>query len=1535
MRRTLKGLQITGVQLAYEENLIDLEHADDIVLIFEEKEKAQVSLDELTKVIPSFVIAFVILAYSTFSLSPMESSVICAPQDPQVYFQVHWKIKRRQVVTPSTVVCTLGGRGSAPLSIYAPGFGWATALLQDESIVAAGEGGLSGERIEDASAKIPMVHAVPDLHVSESVAAELALQDEQSLLAARKLVLLVDLDETVLHTTNDPQAYRYKNVSRYCLPGSPLVYHTSFRPHLKAVLDRLSKYYQMHICTFGNRMYAHQLAGMIDPKRRYFSHRILSRDECFNPVTKSANLKALFPRGLNLVCIIDDRGEVWEWSPHLIQVKPYRFFQDACDTKHFAWSSPSGRQEKLPSVSESVAVSSPPVTSETTESVKTNGTDPPAACSTQLPSEPVDEAASQPKTHLTSDSQIDEIPAASDDSSPKTEGDKPERDGCTESPLKSVVEADPEPDSPPPSEETHVPVTPEELFEAADGNYLLRLQDILISLHRSYFREYDRWRARKASVNTRMVRQRDDTCDQESSSPSLSSSPSSPLPSSDHQHTETGCVPNLAHIIAQHRANVLGPDCHITLSGLAPSHLPERCFAARIARNLGAVLHGGLRLPSPQSVPVSEESVGVTQSTHKEHSASPVKNLEHEDLVHPPGPRNVYTTHLIACRRGTEKHNAATEFLRTWPSDVSAPPLHIVSPHWLWACHFHWTRFPESDFPLVHDYHPSEFDPELEPAPGTFRCDSTPRLDVSMVQSALESIRAERKLDKQRKHEQHRRRRHSGSSAHVAPPKRHRTYSSQDHNASQSLEPADTNQITPSGEQESKVDKESGSSSPSLSSSEDEQKQPQTRDASRQDSAEIASQDSAAAIVPNPKGHTVDLTEFHKTEEPPHGSGTLVEIRDADEGTEDETLDYVLPGDTVEDEDEEEEGTTESETAIESNLSAFLPPPKALILADNPLLHLPPQATSQMLAEIEDAVMEEDTEKAASVPVEAELFDPAKLGVCNTDSSLSSSEQDVTEEGAEQVEDMIQLHEEDRIPAQRPRIRRSRSPMRRVDPVELDQRALQCQVQRELLLRRRCRASPEETRKIDRKLHRLDAYLRREDWRRRSADDLAFAKSSAQERNQWLLVSLHDESCFDCHLMNRDVWKDPRVYQTVKKNFTFLQISVDSPEGFRFRSRYSYVTSASHIAVLDPTTGEQKVMWMHLKDPNTVNEVLTTKPFDGFYPTTGEQKVMWMHLKDPNTVNEVLTEFLRHNKTPIPSGSSVSGNRRPAETDADPCVTTLYPLKRPRTEQAVGDSSSLLSRVAAVSSQIDEKGSNSIGSQPSCSRSSPLSRIDATNNPLDLTEEEQLQLAIEASKAETTVSSRLPSSKSRTKCSDVDRSAPWAASDADDELIVLTDDETDSSVEEDGRDPECFIYDPDTPRAASVSTTAMISGRRPLHPTSGSCPVPSTVSMSTASFAPAPPTSHSTLLPLPVPGPNEDVMELVVRLPSGEREILRLSSNLQLQVLREHFNSRGFPHSRYEFVRLYPRTSLSSLPDKTRLDEAGLSKKDTVFLQEI
>jgi len=41
--------------------------------------------------------------------------------------------------------------------------------------------------------------------------------------------------------------------------------------------------------------------------------------------------RALFPCGDSLVCIIDDREDVWSFVPNLIHVKPYHFFQHTGD----------------------------------------------------------------------------------------------------------------------------------------------------------------------------------------------------------------------------------------------------------------------------------------------------------------------------------------------------------------------------------------------------------------------------------------------------------------------------------------------------------------------------------------------------------------------------------------------------------------------------------------------------------------------------------------------------------------------------------------------------------------------------------------------------------------------------------------------------------------------------------------------------------------------------------------------------------------------------------------------------------------------------------------------------------------------------------------------------------------------------------------------------------------------------------------------------------------------------------------------------
>ncbi|KAK4475398.1 hypothetical protein MN116_002457 [Schistosoma mekongi] len=169
------------------------------------------------------------------------------------------------------------------------------------------------------------------------------------------------------------------------------------------------------------------------------------------------------------------------------------------------------------------------------------------------------------------------------------------------------------------------------------------------------------------------------------------------------------------------------------------------------------------------------------------------------------------------------------------------------------------------------------------------------------------------------------------------------------------------------------------------------------------------------------------------------------------------------------------------------------------------------------------------------------------------------------------------------------------------------------------------------------------------------------AELAAQEKHRWLLVSVHDEGCFECHLLNRDVWKDPKIYQLIKRHSIFLQIPVDSPEGLRFRSSYSYVQSASHIAILDPFTGEQKMMWTHLNDPKIVYDVLSqflqhttlTKPNNGYgiIANTIDQSSSTISSNNNNSINlsgnsgTNLTNFNDHFTNSLPQ----TGMRRSAD----------------------------------------------------------------------------------------------------------------------------------------------------------------------------------------------------------------------------------------------------------------------------------------------
>ncbi|XP_017563943.1 RNA polymerase II subunit A C-terminal domain phosphatase [Pygocentrus nattereri] len=183
-----------------------------------------------------------------------------------------------------------------------------------------------------STATVSMVHSVPELMVSSEQAEQLGREDQKRLQRNRKLVLMVDLDQTLIHTTDQPcQRISNKGTFHFQLGRGEPMLHTRLRPHCKVFLEKIAKMYELHVFTFGSRLYAHTIAGFLDPEKKLFSHRILSRDECIDPYSKTGNLKNLFPCGDSMVCIIDDREDVWKFAPNLITVRKYVYFKGTGD----------------------------------------------------------------------------------------------------------------------------------------------------------------------------------------------------------------------------------------------------------------------------------------------------------------------------------------------------------------------------------------------------------------------------------------------------------------------------------------------------------------------------------------------------------------------------------------------------------------------------------------------------------------------------------------------------------------------------------------------------------------------------------------------------------------------------------------------------------------------------------------------------------------------------------------------------------------------------------------------------------------------------------------------------------------------------------------------------------------------------------------------------------------------------------------------------------------------------------------------------
>jgi FCP1-like phosphatase family protein len=192
------------------------------------------------------------------------------------------------------------------------------------------------------------IYSQPAITVTKRVAVREAEKAAEELRNMRKLSLVLDLDQTLVHATTDPNVellFKDSNAT-YTQPHDPgmnhgredpshnlfrftldnRIYYLKLRPHLFHFLSEVKKLFDLHICTMGTQSYALKVSEVIDPQGILFRHKILSNDDRKKMSFKS--LQKMFPCDDTMVIILDDRVDVWGNCKNLIRVEPYFFFHD-------------------------------------------------------------------------------------------------------------------------------------------------------------------------------------------------------------------------------------------------------------------------------------------------------------------------------------------------------------------------------------------------------------------------------------------------------------------------------------------------------------------------------------------------------------------------------------------------------------------------------------------------------------------------------------------------------------------------------------------------------------------------------------------------------------------------------------------------------------------------------------------------------------------------------------------------------------------------------------------------------------------------------------------------------------------------------------------------------------------------------------------------------------------------------------------------------------------------------------------------------
>ncbi|PSC72296.1 RNA polymerase II C-terminal domain phosphatase-like 4 [Micractinium conductrix] len=203
------------------------------------------------------------------------------------------------------------------------------------------------DEAEEKGVALSYIHR--GLEVSKHEAERLRQGTAERLLAQKKLLLILDLDHTLLNSTRfseiPPESEAALRAQLEAQPGdSPMLYHlpfmrmwTKLRPGVRQFLEAAKDKFELHVYTMGDRHYAGEMAKLLDPTGKIFHGRVISSGDSTQRYVKDLDVVLGRER---VVLILDDTEGVWPRHRENL-VAPERYLYFPADAARFGFKGQS------------------------------------------------------------------------------------------------------------------------------------------------------------------------------------------------------------------------------------------------------------------------------------------------------------------------------------------------------------------------------------------------------------------------------------------------------------------------------------------------------------------------------------------------------------------------------------------------------------------------------------------------------------------------------------------------------------------------------------------------------------------------------------------------------------------------------------------------------------------------------------------------------------------------------------------------------------------------------------------------------------------------------------------------------------------------------------------------------------------------------------------------------------------------------------------------------------------------------------------